>query len=81
MRAEGRSDEAIAEYRTQSRAATEAALDAGPHAAAAGAFEGALYREKGYYRPQQRCLMINGQRFCAVCRRAVDRVLDLYAVR
>ena len=78
MRAERRSDETIAEYRKQSRAANEPALDAGPHAAAVGAFEGALYQEKGYYRPQQRCLMINGQHFCAVCRRAVDRVLDLY---
>jgi hypothetical protein len=46
-----------------------------------GAFEGARYQEKGYYRPQQRCLMISGQRFCAVCRRAVDRVIDQSSAR
>jgi len=79
MRAEGRSGEEIAAYRKRSRAATEAVLDGGEHGAAVGAFEGALYREKGYYRPQQRCLMINGERFCAVCRRAIERVVDLYA--
>jgi hypothetical protein len=81
MRAEGRSDEEIAELRRQARAATEAALDGGEHAAVVGAFVGALYQEQGYYRPQQRCLMINGHRYCAVCRRAIARVLDLYAVR
>ena len=79
MRAEGRSDEEIAEHRKRSRAATDAALDGGEHAAAVGAFEGALYVEKGYYRPQQRCLMINGRQFCAVCRRAIDRIIDLHA--
>jgi hypothetical protein len=81
LRAEGRPDAEIEAARTMARAATEAALDGGPHAAAVGAFEGAAYQEKGYYRPQQRCLMINGPRFCAVCRRAIDRVLNLYALR
>jgi hypothetical protein len=81
LRAEGRPDEDIAEARKQARAATEAALDGGEHSAAVGAFEGALYQEKGYYRPQQRCLMINGQRFCAVCRRAIERVIDLHTMR
>jgi hypothetical protein len=79
LRAEGRPEAEIEVARKQSRAATEAALDGGPHAGAVGAFAGALYQEKGYYRPQQRCLMINGTRFCAVCRRALDRVLDLYS--
>jgi IgA Peptidase M64/Peptidase M64 N-terminus len=46
-----------------------------------GAFEGAMYEAKGYYRPQADCIMftrnLNG--FCAVCRRAIERVIDLYA--
>jgi hypothetical protein len=51
-----------------------------PHAAAVGAFEGALYEAKGYYRPQQNCIMFTrSPEFCAVCRRAIERVVDLYS--
>jgi IgA Peptidase M64/Peptidase M64 N-terminus len=51
------------------------------HAAAVGAFEGADYEAKGYYRPQADCIMFTRDRvpFCAVCRRAIERVIDLYA--
>ena len=46
-----------------------------------GAFEGANYEAKGYYRPQVDCVMFtrNEVPFCAVCRRALERVIDLYA--
>ncbi|HXB57060.1 MAG TPA: IgA Peptidase M64 [Vicinamibacteria bacterium] len=55
-------------------------LGAGLHPAAVGAFEGALYEAKGYYRPQADCIMFTrSQAFCAVCRRAIERVIDLYA--
>jgi hypothetical protein len=55
-------------------------LAAGPHPTAVGAFEGALYEAKGYYRPQADCIMFTrSQAFCAVCRRAIERVIDLYA--
>ncbi len=51
-----------------------------PHPAAVGAFEGALYEAKGYYRPQQNCIMFTrSPEFCAVCRRAIERVVDLYS--
>jgi hypothetical protein len=45
-----------------------------------GAFEGANYEAKGYYRPQLDCIMFsrNDAGFCAVCRRAIERVIDLY---
>jgi hypothetical protein len=46
-----------------------------------GAFEGAMYEAKGYYRPQSDCLMFTRNMaggFCAVCRRAIERVIDLY---
>jgi hypothetical protein len=60
----------------------EARLFAGPHAHAVGAFEGALYEAKGYYRPQADCIMFTRTEvFCAVCRRAIERVIDLYARR
>jgi hypothetical protein len=51
------------------------------HAGKIGAFEGAMYEAKGYYRPQVDCVMFsrNDVPFCAVCRRAIERVIDLYA--
>jgi len=63
------------------RLQSTAVLAQGPHAKAVGAFEGALYEATGYYRPQADCTMFTRDEvgFCAVCRRAIDRVIDLYA--
>ncbi len=45
-----------------------------------GAFEGAMYEAKGYYRPEVDCIMFTRTTsFCAVCRRAIARVIDLYS--
>jgi hypothetical protein len=46
-----------------------------------GAFEGANYEAKGYFRPELDCIMFgrNDVPFCAVCRRALAQVLDLYS--
>ena len=45
-----------------------------------GAFEGAMYEARGYYRPEVDCIMFTRtDRFCAVCRRAIERVIDLYS--
>jgi len=48
-----------------------------------GAFEGANYEAKGYYRPQSDCIMFTRDTvgFCAVCRRALHQTLDLYTAR
>jgi hypothetical protein len=56
-------------------------LGSGPSAGKVGAFEGALYEAKGYYRPQPDCIMFTRDEvgFCAVCRRAIERVIGLYA--
>ena len=58
-------------------------LSGGPNAGKVGAFEGAMYESKGYYRPQVDCIMFTRDEvpFCAVCRRAIARVIDLYAGR
>jgi len=49
------------------------------YAGKVGAFEGAMYEAKGYYRPEVDCIMFTrSQTFCAVCRRAIGRVVDLY---
>jgi hypothetical protein len=56
-------------------------LSSGPDAGKVGAFEGAMYQSRGYYRPQQDCIMFTRDEvgFCAVCRRAIERVIRLYA--
>jgi hypothetical protein len=44
-----------------------------------GAFEGAIYQAKGYYRSQQNCIMFTRiQPFCAVCAEAIGKVIDEY---
>ncbi len=44
-----------------------------------GAFEGAAYEAKGFYRPQLDCIMFTrSAKFCAVCRRAIERIIALY---
>lgn len=51
-----------------------------PHRHRVGAFEGANYEARGYYRPQLDCIMFTRtDTFCSVCRRAISRVVDLYA--
>lgn len=44
-----------------------------------GAFEGAMYESRGYYRPEVDCIMFSRtDYFCRVCRRAIERVIDMY---
>ncbi|MBC8029655.1 MAG: IgA Peptidase M64 [Pyrinomonadaceae bacterium] len=45
-----------------------------------GAFEGAMYESKGYYRPEVDCIMFSRtNHFCHVCRRSIARVIEMYA--
>jgi hypothetical protein len=61
----------------------DALLNAGAHAHRVGAFEGANYEARGFYRPASDCIMFTRDEvpFCAVCRRAIDRIIDLYSGR
>jgi hypothetical protein len=56
-------------------------LGSGINAGKVGAFEGAMYEARGYFRPQQDCIMFTRDEvgFCAVCRRAIERVIRMYA--
>jgi hypothetical protein len=56
-------------------------LASGPYARSTGAFEGAMYEARGYYRPQADCIMFTRDEvgFCAACRRAIERIIDLYS--
>jgi len=69
-------------FRTE-RDWTTKLLGTSPHAGQVGAFEGAMYEARGYYRPQTDCIMFTRDEvgFCAVCRRAIEKVIDLHAVR
>jgi hypothetical protein len=56
-------------------------LSSFPLADRVGAFQGANYDAKAYYRSQADCIMFtrNAVPFCAVCRKALERVISLYA--
>ena len=46
-----------------------------------GAFEGANYESKGYFRSEQNCIMFERvPDFCAVCAEAVGKVIDEYTL-
>jgi hypothetical protein len=53
-------------------------LAAPPYGGRVGAFEGGGYRAKGLYRPSPDCIMFtrNLDRFCPVCARTIERVID-----
>jgi IgA Peptidase M64/Peptidase M64 N-terminus len=79
MRAENSPAAEIAEARRKARETAQRCLSSGMYADKVGAFEGAMYETKGYYRPQQQCIMISGDEFCAVCRHAIEEIIDLYS--
>jgi hypothetical protein len=62
-------------------AATGPLLRGEPYYGKVGAFEGAGYQARGLYRPSVDCIMFtrNPREFCPVCRRAIERIIDLYA--
>lgn len=44
-----------------------------------GAFEGAMYEARGYYRPEIDCIMFTRTNyFCKVCREAIERIIKMY---
>jgi hypothetical protein len=80
LRAEGASEEALERLFDAEREYFTRTLGEETHAGAVGAFEGALYEATGYYRPSVDCLMFTRDRvgFCPVCRRAIERVIEMY---
>lgn len=83
IRAENRPEDEMDALFLEQRAANMKLLGAEKHAGKVGAFEGANYAAKGYYRPQADCIMFTRDEvpFCRVCQRAIERVIDLYAGR
>ena len=50
------------------------------HFGQVGAFEGAMYEARGYYRPEIDCIMFSrSDKFCRVCREAIVRIIKMYS--
>ena len=58
----------------------EEIFSAAPNRDLVGAFEGANYQARGYYRSAQNCLMFTrATHFCQVCSNAIEDVIDQYS--
>ncbi len=79
LRAAGRPEAEMDELFRKERAKEDLMLGSDKYAGKVGAFEGANYAAKGYYRPEEDCIMFTRyNKFCAVCRRAIERVIGMY---
>jgi hypothetical protein len=81
IRAAHRPEQEMEALFREEREKDTALLGSGPYGHAVGAFEGAMYEGRGYYRPQADCMMFTRDEvgFCAVCRSAIERIIDLYS--
>jgi len=81
IRAERRPEEVMDALFNEEKAHEMKMFASEKHWGKVGAFEGANYEAKGYYRPQIDCIMFsrNAVPFCAVCQRAIARIIDLYS--
>ena len=61
-------------------ARSNALFSTSPQRHAIGAFEGANYEARGFYRPEMQCIMFDrSETFCNVCQDAITAIIDLYA--
>lgn len=80
IRTENQSEEKMEALFRENREFEIKLFAAEKYAGKVGAFEGAIYEAKGYYRPEVECIMFNrSQKFCAVCRRAIERIISFYS--
>jgi hypothetical protein len=81
IRAQNRPEEEMDQLFLQERTEETKLLGSAQYAGKVGAFEGANYEPRGYYRPQTDCIMFTRDQvpFCQVCQHAIERVIDLYS--
>jgi hypothetical protein len=78
LRAAGKPEASVDALFRLERQKEDAMLGAQKYAGKVGAFEGANYESQGYYRPEVDCIMFTRHMsFCAVCRRAIERVIAM----
>ena len=80
LRAQGRPEAEMNALFRADLAHTNALFAKAQYRQAIGAFDGANYEAKGYYRPAMQCIMFDrsGQ-FCPVCQDGIADIIDLYA--
>jgi hypothetical protein len=79
LRAAGKPEADMDALFRRERQKEDAMLGAQKYAGKVGAFEGANYESRGCYRPEVDCIMFTRHMsFCAVCRRAIERVIAMY---
>ena len=82
LRAQNRPESEMDELFKKERKQEEELLGGDKFSGRVGAFEGANYEARGYYRPQENCIMFTRYKaFCAVCSRAIERIISMYASR
>jgi hypothetical protein len=80
LRAENRPESEMNALFKEDLAHTKALFAKQPHRHDIGAFEGANYEAKGYYRPAMQCIMFDrSDAFCPVCQDGITDIIDLYA--
>jgi hypothetical protein len=80
LRAAGKAESEMEELFRKEREKEDAMLSSEKFAGKVGAFEGANYESKGYYRPELNCIMFTRHTaFCRVCRRSIEQVIGMYA--
>ncbi len=80
LRKENRPEQEMEDLFREDRRRVDAMMHAEKYFGRVGAFEGAMYEARGYYRPQVDCIMFSRtDYFCKVCKRAIERVISLYA--
>ncbi len=80
LRKENRPESEIDALFNEERVREENLFREEKYAGKVGAFEGANYEAKGYYRPEVNCIMFTRtNQFCRVCQSAIGKVLDLYS--
>jgi IgA peptidase M64/peptidase M64-like protein len=80
IRAQNRPEKEMDELFQEEKQQEDRLLATDKYAGKVGAFEGANYEAHGYYRPEVNCIMFTRHNaFCAVCRRAIERIIGMYA--
>jgi hypothetical protein len=80
IRTENLPEEEMNKLFQEEKQRVDALLSSSKYAGKVGVFEGANYEAKGYYRPEVNCIMFTRHNaFCSVCRRAIERIIHMYA--
>ncbi len=81
MRAEDVPESELSQLFVDNQDIVEGMFSEAPYRDDVGAFEGAIYQAKGYYRSEQNCIMFTRtENFCRVCAAAIEAVIDEYTL-